>query len=441
MLEEIKYSGQWWSPANPDNRVHGVLSFNQSAGARLELDGALEGHPNIINGVSLDNTKITLHDCIVSNPNEFWGNIPIFMQSHIYAHRLYLGIHFGKQEDIKFKRLYCQMSTLNEWVRKSGFSVQREVGGEVITYKQPNAISVLINPELKITIDFWCASSYRYSTINLKQVARVAFHSPKAQSIDDYLRLLHHFRNFLCLATQVSTFPQEISGFINEESPTSEVKILYQLDASISTKDDVYSSLFTFTDIESEFASCIQNWYKKYEVLEPVCQLYFSALYGRFVYLNLKFLCLVQALEAYHNRTTTNQELAPKEHDKRVFEILEAVPNEYKEWLQNELTYSNEPNLRKRLKDLYDTFSIILKSLNTNRKSFINKVVNTRNYLTHYDLDLKRKGAKGKELFILTEKLRILIEMCLLKEIGFSLEEINPLILKRYQERLKLYEQ
>ena len=440
MLEEIKYSGQWWAPTNPDNKVHGVLNFNQSTGARLELDGALEGHPTIINGMSSDNTRITLGDCIVSNPNELWGNISI-MPSSVYAHRLYLGIHFIQQEDIKFKRLYCQMSTLNEWVRKSGLSFQREVGGEVIRYKLPEAISVLINPELKIAIDFWCSSSYRYSAVNLKQVARVAFHTTKAQSIDDYFRLLHHFRNFLCLATQVSTFPQEISGFVNEELPSSEVKILYQLDAPISTKDDVYDSLFTFTDIESKFASCLQNWYKKYEVLEPVCQLYFGALYGRFVYLNLKFLCLVQALESYHRRIISNEELPKGKHEERITRILATVPLEYKEWLQNELTYSNEPNLRKRLKRLCDIFSLTVNVLIPNGKSFINKVVDTRNYMTHYDLNLKRKSAKGKGLFIITEKLRIIVEMCLMKEIGFTVEEINNLIAKRYKDRLKLYKQ
>jgi len=60
--------------------------------------------------------------------------------------------------------------------------------------------------------------------------------------------------------------------------------------------------------------------------------------------------------------------------------------------------------------------------------------------LTHYDVDLKKKSAKGKELFVITEKLRIFVEMCFMKELGFSLEEINSLICKRYQERLKVYE-
>lgn len=439
MLEEIKYSGQWWSPANPDNKVQGVLNFNQSTGARLELDGALEGRPNIINGLSFDNTKITLHDCIVSNPNEFWGNTPI-MQSYIYAHRIYLGIHFTQQEDIKFKVLYCQMSTLNEWLRKSGFSFEREVGGEVIKYKPPEAISVLINPELRIAIDFWCSSSYRYSAVNLKQVARVAFHTIKAQSIDDYLRLLHHFRNFLCLATQVSTFSQEISGFVNEELPSSEVKILGQLDAPISTKDDVYNSLFTFTDVESKFASCLQNWYKKYEILEPVCQLYFGALYGRFVYLNLKFLCLVQALESYHRRTTTNRELPKEQHKERICNILKSVPNEYKEWLSKKLAWSNEPTLQARLETLCDSFAISVNSIISDKDSFIRKVVDNRNYLTHYVARLKKKTLKGKELFITTETLRAMVEMCLLREVGFSEEEINNLICKHYQDRLKYYE-
>lgn len=53
-------------------------------------------------------------------------------------------------------------------------------------------------------------------------------------------------------------------------------------------------------------------------------------------------------------------------------------------------TYSNEYSLRKRLYELFDkyndTFTLFLKP--EDEKDFVNKVVNTRNYLTHY--------AKGK---------------------------------------------
>lgn len=438
MLEEINYSGEWWLPSNPEKRLKGKLSFNQVEGAILELEGDFSERSKVILGISLPiGREITLQDCIPIS-RKFPG-VPY----KVFAQRVFLGTHIHQLDATKFSSLHCQLSNLFEWLWKYGIEHKDEFTEEFcIKYKRPDSISILINPSLKIDIDFRHSFSFKHRNgeVQLKQFAYVSFHPKEKEHIDDYIKWMHHFRNFLCLATQVSIFPQEITGLIDDKLPSSIVEILYQIDTPINTEADAFNSLFTFKDIESRFESSIQNWFRRYDVLEPVCQLYFGALYGRFVYLNLKFLCLIQALEAYHSRTTTNQELIPEMHNKRISEILESVPTEYKGWLEKKLTYSNEPSLRERLRDVYGTFSQTLDTLNTNKKSFIDKVVNTRNYLTHYDVDLKKKGAKGKELFVITEKLRILVEMCFMKELGFSLEEINSLICKHYQERLKVYE-
>jgi hypothetical protein len=203
----------------------------------------------------------------------------------------------------------------------------------------------------------------------------------------------------------------------------------------------MYNSLFTFKDVENKFETCLQNWYRKYDELEPVYQLYFGALYGQFVYLNLKFLCFVQALETYHRRALGNEELPRDKHEKRIKNILDTAPIEYKNWLKYQLKYGNEPNLQRRFIDLFDKFTVPIRSLIPDENTFIKKVVDTRNYMTHYDLTLKEKSAIGKELFLITERLRILLETCLLSEIGFNSEEIKSLLCKRYQERLRVYEQ
>lgn len=62
-----------------------------------------------------------------------------------------------------------------------------------------------------------------------------------------------------------------------------------------------------------------------------------------------------------------------------------------------------------------------------NKNTFIEKVVDTRNYQTHHDEDLKEHSASGKELYHLTQKLKILLEICLLTELGFSSDEIKGL--------------
>src|SRR5215208_7125114 len=62
------------------------------------------------------------------------------------------------------------------------------------------------------------------------------------------------------------------------------------------------------------------------------------------------------------------------------------------------------------------------------RADFIEKVVATRNYRTHFNEELESRAARVEELYPITEKLKHLIEICLLGEIGFEAERIRGLI-------------
>jgi len=89
-----------------------------------------------------------------------------------------------------------------------------------------------------------------------------------------------------------------------------------------------------------------------------------------------------------------NYELPEEEHAKRLEEIIKAAPSQHKEWLKNKLAYSNEPSLRKRLKEIFNEIrDVIPKEIFPDEEYFIGKVVDTRNYLTHYDKRLKEIAA------------------------------------------------
>ena len=243
----------------------------------------------------------------------------------VFSHRVFLGGHFSQPEDASFLSCHCQLSNLFEWLWKSGIDWKGEDLNEFnIAYKRPKTISINIKPELKIKIDFNYSikGNFLYEELKIKQHAIVAFyHSPK-ENIDEYLKLMHHFRNFLCLATQESTYPQTIVGITDVNPDSSLVEIFYQLDTSPTfVETDVFNSLFSFKDIEYKFDTCLKNWYTKYEMLEPICQLYFGSYYGRFVYVDLKFLSLVQALESYHRIISSNEELPKPEHQTRINNI------------------------------------------------------------------------------------------------------------------------
>jgi hypothetical protein len=146
------------------------------------------------------------------------------------------------------------------------------------------------------------------------------------------------------------------------------------------------------------------------------------------MFLEQRFLNLVQALEAYHRRTTITLDLPEVEHEKRMEAILGAVPEEHRKWLEGKLEYSNELNLRKRIKHTLDghpqTVDFVVGS-GKDRKNFVKKVIDTGSYRTHFDESLKDRAARGEELHWINDKLTHLLEMCLMAEIGFEDDEIK----------------
>jgi len=428
MLEEVNISGEWWLPYYPEKKVKGKLTFNQNDGVILELEEDLVESSEIILGLEMFNRKITLKDC-----NLISREIP-HGHSRMFANFAFIGEHFENNNDIRFGSFFFKISHLFEWLWKNGVEIEGIFEQNMsLRYQRPNSISIPVTSNLTTKIDFTRSinQSFVNGEVQIQQYANVSFHFVKKESFKECLKLMHHFRNFLCLVTQSSTYPQKITGYLEEPPNSTNIEIYYKIDTPIDTKFNMVVQLFPYKSIENKFETYLRNWYLRSDILEPVFQLYFGSIYGRYVYLNLRFLCLVQALESYHSRTITNEEIKPDEHEKRIANILKSVPQEYKEWLEEELRYSNEPRLRKRLKDIMNSFSQIFSTKYKEPKYFLDKVVKTRNYLTHYDEGLKKESATGRELNYITEKLKTLIELCLLKEMGFSLEEINTIIPKK----------
>ena len=103
--------------------------------------------------------------------------------------------------------------------------------------------------------------------------------------------------------------------------------------------------------------------------------------------------------------------------------------------MERKLKWSNEVSLRQRLRDILKSCPQALNKVIKNKKSFINKAIITRNYWTHFDPELEDQAAKNGELFKLTSRLRILLQLCLLKELGFSSDSLESLVWSLIQKR------
>ncbi len=133
----------------------------------------------------------------------------------------------------------------------------------------------------------------------------------------------------------------------------------------------------------------------------------------------------MQAIEAYHRMRYRNYETEPAEHARRINVILSSIPEQYREWMRDGLRYSNEPSHGQRLKELYQDFQGIMDEHVEDRGTFIHRVILTRNQLTHLEDSEESQILKGKELILATFRLRYLLELCLLRDIGVSDDQIK----------------
>ena len=89
--------------------------------------------------------------------------------------------------------------------------------------------------------------------------------------------------------------------------------------------------------------------------------LYFTALYGKILHLEVKFLLLVQGLEALHRRESNGTEFDRQEFEQLCEIVINSAPQSKQEFLRGRLHYANEISLRKRLKKNVQTILWILR--------------------------------------------------------------------------------
>ncbi|WP_289846767.1 HEPN domain-containing protein [Colwellia sp. E2M01] len=146
---------------------------------------------------------------------------------------------------------------------------------------------------------------------------------------------------------------------------------------------------------------------------------------------------MAQGLETYHRRTSDEKLMDSSEFDSLVSTISESCPEEHAKWLSGRLMHGNEINLGKRLKRIIDPFKDKLGS-SKDRGKLLRKIVDTRNYLTHYSENLKDNAAGGEELWNLYQKMEVIFQLHFLKVLGFNDEEIESVVENSYPLKQKI---
>lgn len=428
-IESFECKGIWWPSDNPAKKARGTLKYIPNQKASLDLIGSLD-EPKMIYGISSDAKNITL--CISSMI--LTSRRPGFGTSEYIPSTIFVGGHLPEQP--QFTSVSINYSYLQDWLDTGGFIESRppEIS---VTYKKPEKITAKINNAYNISIDYNCSFNHELGkNVNMKQTAYIIAESNEERPLDEYKKIMDQTMNLLTLAIGEPVYPLIINARTKSINPGSDHIMIYYPSSNVPmTYKSIHplKMLFSFKDISESFDPYLRNWFLRYEKLHPTYDLYFDTMYTSRLTIQTKFLNLVQALEAYHRRNEAMKRynLPEEEHQSRIASIIDSVPPEYKEWLQNRLKFSNEVNLRTRLKEILQIYEEIIKEFlpaNGDRMSFIGKVTDYRNALTHYSAETKQPTVQ--DLIEVYPNVKKIVELCLLSELGFSTKDISYLFNK-----------
>ena len=447
-MEELELSGWWWLPDNEDKKVPGVMTFSNEEGIRLKLIGSFkelpqlgsaEEHPLIL-GSTGEGKLVTLFDAIPLRTSFTSGG---FTTQEFWARVGCTGAQFLQAEQARFHKASLEYTHLADWVGRSGFHPDYDTEGGSLTkyrlaYTFPDEVKAAIpDGEVCVTYAFESGGDL-LREVSLRQSARIRVDLGHDLTLDEWWSdFVLPFRNLLTLATtrpnaltRISVYSEDKTVSTSKGDREVPVDLFYQQvwhEKVQAKRLFPHDMLFTLHDVAEDFGAVVKHWLRVAKELDSVCNLFFSVSHLPGLYSENQFLNTVQAAESYHRRRIRNRVLPRALHRERVRSIFHQVPAEHEEWLKQVLAYSNEPTLRHRMSDLLDVTQEVVSPLITDQDGFVRKVVDTRNYFTHYDPHLRSKAATRSELHWLRETLSFMVEACLLRELGLAAERRRDL--------------
>lgn len=443
--------GYFWLPENKDIKIPGILSISDGGRAELEIIGSF-GEKNGFNydemyddmylkriiGLVEDDGLIILNKCcyiqkyIPSNEN--------ITKSKISSKQVFAGLESIDNEDITFNTFSFSVDCLDEWVNESAFKIDEDFKNGIINilYNLPAKQSLALDNGMKLDLDF-SYSLPLFPVITEAKITQRTFFTLKSEepcNIDLFISLAHKISHLISFAVGETVSIKNVSARKYKENDESvhlyskKTKVFYC--STTYTKNIpkclAWDMLFNFNTIKDNTEEVFNKWINAYENLSPTLFLYFSTKNNSINKIESKFLALAQALETYHRRLSDEKLMADDIYESLLSEIINSCPKEHKNWLYGRLKYGNEITLSKRLKKIIEPFKEYFGN-NEQRQKLIKKIVDTRNFLTHYDKSLIDKSANsGRELYILYYKMEIILQLNFLQMIGFTSEDIKNIV-------------
>lgn len=406
LSEDFEIKGHWRLPGDSTNTLAGTLS-RKSLENELSLFGSfvppefpprlerlkpLEKTP-IILGDSSEGDKVTLHMCMPKNDESYDPKI------------VFVGDHYESTEQLVFKKMSFTVDQAEPWIGyiPIGVSEKDKEDSQKFSIAGRNMDDIVLNVpsigKLRIAMELY-GKGDRFKSLTFTQTARFVLEPEASQPFSWFTRNMDHVLHLLALLMGHPAYVANIAVVGENErerfvyfeparKPEKKVEPLGPADF-----------LIYVPAIRERLEEIFSKWFSGVEKLDEFMGLYFSTVYNRSFSVENQFITLMRSLECYS----------------RAMDIPPPNPAKPRERF----------HLKQRLTAIMESLeAVTVKLFSSKPEDFRDKLVDVRDYRTHYFKEETADTLTGKPLYILSMRVELLIIILLLKLIGITEAEIR----------------
>jgi hypothetical protein len=440
--ESDSIKGVWWLPDAPDRRVVGEFRA-QGEDAALHLIGHffdLEDHYGPSNftvwGITVSGDPFTLAKCCVRTSSFRLGGGG--MPTAEVSPSLWLkGGHYRGLEDVRLKLLSCDLTHLVQWIGHGSYSVsyERKLPAIRLEGKSPEPIPCATIGDIQVQ---WVPSlvvSPGSTSITFRNDCHLRLMVSEPRQYELLAEIIHGIAELIVLASELPVYVSNIRGDALDMDGGGEqtIEIFQRIRKVRGTEERLRRDQFLFTwgHVQAAGIEFVPRFFARRHLFRPVLEVLLSDRYNSEVYPHQRFLGLAHGIEAFHRVFVGGKYSDDESHQRDLLpRLLAALPSDidsdYRRSLKNKFRFVNEYSLRKRVADVGMMFESILHDLIPDVRAFATNVADERNRLSHPDASSSYAG--GRDLWLMAEQMSLLLELCLVRELGLGPTVENQIV-------------
>jgi hypothetical protein len=439
----LVYSGSFWLPGTPDRKLPGTLTIEDGGSPTLEVVGRLDdGHPfnaprdyPRILGEVIQHGFVTLEKSFLTSSGHHGSGAPY--KNKMQPSLAVIGCAFDKDEVVLFDELRFSFEGLDEFLGISGFELNWLTSADSVLkleYTPQKSRELWRNDDFSLHCEFdFSAPTTSLKSAEVIQSAFLRLRSTKPVPLSHLTKWVHELGHLVAFAVDANIALHSVTAYsttIRREEGTKWEKMvplpLYY--ASLTSAPKVpdlreIDRLFKLADLPVSSQSAFDAWFRFHAANAVAANLYFTTRKTKFEYLNIQFVLMAQAAEVYHRNTSPEKLMSTGDFERLKKQMLEAIPEPHRKMVDEKLAHGHHLNLSHRLERLMAPYEEFFGDATT-RNATIKSIVGTRNHYIHWGNPANRDRFGGLNLWTNLMRLDMLMQMQLLKELGFSIEAV-----------------